>query len=159
MSPSFAKGLHLIRIRLSVRGPKRSVPFLPPVPGLDLVRSVTEGNSAGRAQRTSDARLVFEAIFTEVPPPGDYLTRPGRVSFELPSGESVDRAYKEAGSVTRANSLRVYEGSGRFLASNQMVTSSPFSRGLEMGPFSRRPGLTRLGGRGSLGDATARWSR
>jgi catechol 2,3-dioxygenase-like lactoylglutathione lyase family enzyme len=112
MSPSSAKAPHLSRVCFRVRDPGRSAEFYRAIFGLELTRSPTkEGSSAACAQPSSDTRLNCEVVFTEGLPPGDYLTGLDRVSFEVPSRESVDRIYEEARKLNaRATQPRLYEG-------------------------------------------------
>ena len=112
MLPSSAKTPHLSRICLRVRDPNRSAEFYRTVLGFERLPST--GNGGGNeicAQRSRGARVAFEVVFTEGLPPGDHLTGLDRVSFEVPSRESVDRIYGEARKHhARATQPRLYEG-------------------------------------------------
>jgi len=112
MSPSSVRAPRLSRICLRVRDPGRSAEFYRAIFGLELLQfPAEEGSGATCAQRSSDTRLNCEVVFTEGLPPGDYLTGLDRVSFEVPSRESVDRVYEEARKRhARATQPRLYEG-------------------------------------------------
>ena len=102
---------HLSRICLRVRDPGRSAEFYQAVLGLELVDFHSACSGATCALRSPDRRLGFEVVFTEGLPPGDHLTGLDRVSFEVPSRDSVDRIYEEARKCNaRATQPRLYEG-------------------------------------------------
>lgn len=112
MSSNSAEAPHLSRICLRVRDPERSAEFYRAVLAFERVQPTgDDGASETCAQGSSDARLDFEVVFTEGLPPGDHLTGLDRVSFEVPSRESVDRIYAEARKRhARATQPRLYGG-------------------------------------------------
>jgi catechol 2,3-dioxygenase-like lactoylglutathione lyase family enzyme len=79
--------------------------------GLELAPDQADGASATRAQGSPNSPLDSEVVFTEGLPPGDHLAGLDRVSFEVPSPESVDRVYEKARTRNaRATQPRLYEG-------------------------------------------------
>ena len=111
MLPRYAQAPRLCRILLRVRDPQRSAEFYRSVLGLESVPCRSNGRGVPSATDSAVARRDFEVVFTEGLSPGDHLIGLDRVSFEVPSRESVDRIYEQATQRNaRATQPRLYEG-------------------------------------------------
>ena len=112
MPPNSAKAPHFSRICLRVRDPGRSAAFYRIILGLtSLQDTVDDGGNAITVEESRDTPSGFEVVFAEGLPPGDHLTGLDRISFEVPSRESVDQIYSVARQHhARATHPRLYEG-------------------------------------------------
>lgn len=99
-------------VTLRVRDPERSAEFYRIVLGLvSAPPGAHPGADTRVIQGSASTQMGFKLVFTEGLPPGDHLTGLDRVSFEVPSRESVDRIYEEATRHrARAIQPRLYEG-------------------------------------------------
>jgi len=112
MSTLPVKAPHLSHIRLRVRDPGRSAEFYCSVLGLSPEQNRSRaGEDAISVRIAANTVPAFEVTFAEGLPPGDHLTGLDRISFEVPSRESVDHVYEEAKKRhARATQPRLYEG-------------------------------------------------
>ena len=155
MPPNPADVPNLSRICLRVRDPERSVEFYRAVFGLELVRYQSDGGAATCTRRSTDAQACFQVVFTDGLPPGDHLTGLDRVSFEVPSRDSVDCIYENARKQkARATQPRLYEGHWQtFIFDPDGYKVEVFTRS-QNGPIRSPRDSTRRdhGGRASPGD-------
>ena len=164
MSSLPVKALHLSHIRLRVRDPGRSAEFYCGVFGLASGRNPSSaGEDAISVHIAANTAPAFEVTFAEGLPPGDHLTGLDRISFEVPSRESVDHVYEEAKKRrARATQPRLYEGHWQtFIFDPDGYKVEVFSRVQNAPPLSTGApdsptGMSR-DARGS--DEFARWRR
>lgn len=141
MLPSSPKVPPLCRILLRVRDPQRSAEFYRVVLGLELVRRPLKGGGLVGAPESAVARRGFEVVFTEGLSPGDHLIGLDRVSFEVPSRESVERIYERATERhARATQPRLYEGHWQaFIFDPDGYKVEVFTRSYDGPPLNPKP--------------------